>query len=262
MIGLSKKTDYIILGIFGVILILAIVYGLRSFGTTNTKATASSTELSIATAFRESGAESVQTSARCWELLDNKFHSSNEMAAYYESIREVLGDDNMLTFEEYDDQGYIGFSAAGVTEDGYHLNLVLQSMGERNTEDETYLIAELTDKSGNCNIDELRRRMETIFAVVNSTAEPSFMIEGKYEDLLSKREKKRISKSIFTLMDADIENKVSDGSYLSYSGYTEKLPESRTVNNRLINLQTALSDNEEEGCTHIFIGTPVVFSDF
>lgn len=262
MIELSKKTDYIILGIFGLIVILAIVYGLRSFGTTNTKATASSTELSIATAFRESGAESVQTSARCWELLDNEFHTANEMSAYYESIREVLGDDNMLTFEEYDDKGYIGFSAAGVTEQGYHLNLVLQSMGERNSEDETYLIAELTDKSDNCNIDELRRSMEQIFSAVNSSAEPYFMMEGKYDRLLSKREKKRISKNIFTLMEAKIEDKVSDENYLSYSGHTKNLPESHTVNNRSINLQTALSDNEEEESTHIFIGTPVVFSDF
>lgn len=262
MLELSKKTDYIILGIFAAIVIIAIVYGLLSAGTPESKAASSPTELSVSTAFRESGAELVQTSARCWELLDNEFHTANEMSAYYESIREVLGDDNMLTFEEYDDKGYIGFSAAGVTDQGYHLNLVMQSMGERNTEDETYLIAELTDKSDNGNIDELRRSMERIFSAVNSSAEPSFMIEGKYDKILSKREKKRISKNIFTLMEADIEDKVSDGSYLSYSGYTKNLPENHTVNNRPINLQTALSDNEEEESTYIFIGTPVVFSDF
>lgn len=262
MIGLSKKTDYIILGLLAVIVVIVIVCGLLSFQSHPSTATATSSELSIATAFRESGAEWVQTTARCWEQIDSEFHNSNEMSSYCESIREVLGDDNMLTFEEYDDQGYIGFSAAGVTEQGYHLNLIMQSMGDRSSEDETYLIVELTDKGEEGSLDELHRYIEKIFTTVPCTAKPSFMIEGKYNELLSKREKKQISKKIFSLMEADIEDKVSDGSYLSYSGYTEKLPESRTVNQRLINLQTALSDNEEEESTHIFIGTPVVFSDF
>ena len=63
-------------------------------------------------------------------------------------------------------------------------------------------------------------------------------------------------------MDAEIGDKISDGSYISFSGYTPNLSGSIQSDDHTINLQTALSDNDVDGSTHIYLGTPVVFSDF
>ena len=63
-------------------------------------------------------------------------------------------------------------------------------------------------------------------------------------------------------MEGDVAEKVSDGSDVSFSGFSEHLGSGVTSGRHTVNLQTALSDNEEEGRTHIYIGSPVVFSDF
>ena len=59
-----------------------------------------------------------------------------------------------------------------------------------------------------------------------------------------------------------IEEKIKEDDYLSYSGYTEQFSYSVNSGDHSINLQAALSDNEEEGRTHLYLGTPLVFSDF
>lgn len=261
MIRLLKKTDSIILGLSAFAVVLAIGYAVWLSNERSVSMVSSSAELTLDSAFQESGAEPVSVSARCWEQIDQKFHDSSDMAMYFAAICEVIGDDDLLSFDEYDDHGYAGFSISGITEQGYNLNLVVQSLGERNVEDETYIIAEIS-KEGNTNIEDLRNYLNGVFASINCRCEPYFMMEGKYDVLLSKREKKRVSKKIFALMDGKVEEKISDGNYVSFSGYTEHLDGSVSSSDHKINLQTALSDNEEEGSTYIHIGTPVVFSDF
>lgn len=262
MYKLSKTVDYIILGMSAFALIVTVVYGIWYSGQQPAAAASSGEELTLSTAFAESGADLVQVSVRCWEQLDQTFHDGDDMALYYASIAQVLGDDDLLTFDEYDDQGIAGFSIGGTTEQGYDLNLVFQSLGDRNTEDETYIVAEVCDKSGNDDAKELQAFVRDIYAAVNCRCEPYLMIEGKYDEILSKREKKRVSKNIFTLMDGSIEEKISDGSYVSFSGYTPNLPGGVRSDDHTVNLQTALSDNDVDGSTHIYLGTPVVFSDF
>lgn len=257
-----RKIDFLILSFSAVAVIFAIVYALWYSGEKEIASVAAPTELSLSTAFEESGANIVQISARSYELLDQTFHDGDDMAFYYTSIAQVLGDDDLLTFDEYDDKGIAGFSIGGTTEQGYELNLVFQSLGDRNTEDETYMVVEACDKSGTADAEELRTFVREIYAAVNCRCEPYLMMEGKYDDILSKREKKRISKRIFALMDGSIEEKISDGSYVSFSGYTSHLSGSMQADDHTINLQTALSDNEVDGSTHIYLGNPVVFSDF
>ena len=88
------------------------------------------------------------------------------------------------------------------------------------------------------------------------------MIEGAYDEIKSTREKKNIAKKIFRVFNGEIEEKIKEDDYLSYSGYTEQFSYSVNSGDHSINLQAALSDNEEEGRTHLYLGTPLVFSDF
>ena len=261
MYKLSNRLDWVILTTFGLIFVFVIGYAFW-LSADDSVAVSSSMDPDLSVALEESGADFSELSAQCWEQIDTEFHDGGDMALYYESIKEVLGDDDLLSFEEYDDEGYAGFSINGITEQGYTLSLVVQSMGHRDTEDETYIIAELSDDRNSADMDEIRGYLKDIFAAVSCDCEPSFMIEGVYDDILSKREKKQKAKKVLNFMDAKIEDKISDGHYVCYSGYTEFFPYSIRTDDGVVNLQAALSDHEEEGNTHIYIGTPVVFSDF
>ncbi|MGN0962090.1 MAG: YwmB family TATA-box binding protein [Clostridia bacterium] len=256
----ERKLDIFILGLSLCVVLLSIVYGVLQGSSPS--AVSSAVKPSLETAFKESGAEFLSLSAQCWTKIDSEFHDGQELSYYYEELRGLLGDDDLLSFDEYDDEGYAGFSINGVTEQGYEMNLVVQSLGDRNTEDETYIIVELVDENSIRHLSDMRSYMEKLFGFVSAEAEPSYMIEGAYDEIKSTREKKNIAKKIFRVFNGEIEEKIKEDDYLSYSGYTEQFSYSVNSGDHSVNLQAALSDNEEEGRTHLYLGTPLVFSDF
>lgn len=256
----ERKLDFMILGLSLCLVLFAVGFGI--WQSASSSAVSSPIKPSLETAFQESGAEFLSLSAQCWTLIDAQFHDGQELARYYEELKGLLGDDDLLSFDEYDDEGYASFTISGVTEQGYQMNLVVQSLGDRNTEDETYMIVELTDEDNLYHLDDMRLYMEKLFSFVSAKIEPSYMIEGSYEEMKSNREKKSIAKKIFRVLDGHIEEKIKEDDYVSYSGYTDHFPYSVESDRHPINLQAALSDNEEEGRTHLYLGTPVVFSDF
>lgn len=255
----ERKLDIFILGLSLCVVLSAVVYGI--WQGSSPSAVSSSVKPSLETAFEESGAEFLSLSAQCRAQIDSEFHDGKTLACYYEELRGILGDDDLLSFDEYDDEGYAGFSISGVTEQGFQLNLVVQSLSG-GVEDETYIIVELADESSIRHLNDMRLYMEKIFGLVSADAEPFYMIEGSYDEIKSTREKKSIAKKIFRVFNGKIEERIKEDDYLSYSGYTDQFSYSLNSDNHPVNLQAALSDNEEEGRTHLYLGTPLVFSDF
>lgn len=256
----NRRNQMIVIGLF--IALIACTFLMTLMKMPSSEEAAAGVDTPLLTAFKESNADFTRITAQGWSQIDNVFHDGEELFSFYESIREVLGDDDLLSLDEYDDDAYAGITVFGNTEQGYDLDLVLQSMADEDAGNETYIIVNLTDEIDVHDIDEVDTYLDTIFASVSSTSDPSLLIEGKYEELKSKREKKKIAKAIFKALDGKIEEKVSDDGYISYSGYTELIADSITSDNHKINLQVALSDDEENQSTIIYIGSPVVFSDF
>lgn len=254
------KNGMIIISLF-VLLILSTA-GILIFDYNYSRAASVKAEAPLQTAFLESGAEFISLNLQGWELLDDTYHDGNELSEIYEKVSVVLGENSHIVLDEYDDDGYAGVSASGETEQGYSLDLVLQSLGNRNTGDETFLIVNLIDQNHVRDIPSLQQYLIRIFKTAGCNVDPSIVIEGKYEELKNNREKKQIAKNIFRVLGGKIEEKADGDAYISFSGYSDAINHSVSSGGHNINFQVALSDNEEEGCTHIYIGTPVVFSDF
>ncbi|HMM06258.1 MAG TPA: YwmB family TATA-box binding protein [Clostridiales bacterium] len=256
----NRKNQLIVIGLF--IALIACTFLMTLMKLPSAEEASAVVDKPLLTAFKESEADFTCITAQGWCQIDTVFHGGEELFSFYESIKEVLGDDDLLSIDEYDDQSYAGITVFGNTEQGYEMDLVLQSMADEASGSETYLIVNLSDEQDVRDIDEVDTYLGTIFAAVSSKSEPSLLIEGEYDELKSKREKKKIAKAIFKALDGKIEEKISDDGYVSYSGYTELISNSITSDNRKINLQVALSDNEQDQSTIIYIGSPVVFSDF
>ncbi len=254
------KNGMIIISLFA--LLVLSTAGILIFDYNYSRTAAVKVDAPLQTAFLESGAGFVSVNLQGWELVDDAYHDCKELSQIYEKIGAVLGENDHLVLDEYDDEGYAGISASGETEQGYSLDLVLQSLGDRNTSDETFLIVNLIDQNHVRDIPSLQQYLMRIFKAAGCSVEPSVVIEGKYEGLKSTREKKQIAKKIFRVLNGKMEEKADGDSYISFSGYSDAIERSVSSGGHDVNLQVALSDNEEEGCTHIYIGTPVVFSDF
>ena len=256
-IGKQMIRRILFLGVF-----LTGLYALTVFLPEEERITSAFLKEPFETAYSESGAEMVSLSLRNWARLDKEFHDGADLAILYQDVRNVLGDDKNLSLEEYDDDGFTSIVIQGKAENGAELNLTLQSLKEGNDGSGTYLIAESRMSGGEMDLSLLDRYTASIFSAVHAEYNPSLVMEGKYGEVISKKEKRKIIKSVFAAVEGKIKEKVSDGNYLSCSGSSKNIAGGVKSGNHLINLQVVLSDNEEEGATYLYIGSPVVFSDF
>ncbi|MGI5874813.1 MAG: YwmB family TATA-box binding protein [Bacillota bacterium] len=225
-------------------------------------AVSASLDQSLETAFAESGAGMTSVTLRGWARLDGAYHDAASLAEIYQRVKVVLGDDSALFCEPYDDEGFNSVAVRGTAENGAELNLTLQSLAAAETEAGTYLIVETSLPGGKGTAAILNDYAASIFAAAKGRYEPSLLIEGKYEGIRSKKEKRAVAKAVFAAVDGEVTERVSDGSYLSYSGRSRRIDGGVTSGDHTVNLQVALSDNERENATYIYIGSPVVFSDF
>ena len=88
--------------------------------------------------------------------------------------------------------------------------------------------------------------------------------EGTVEGRLSAEERAKVAHNIFRefggeeVLDSDVDN---PDYYVAY-GYTSGVEQYKRVNNKKININVAMSYDEQENKTRIIVGTPLINSDF
>lgn len=90
-------------------------------------------------------------------------------------------------------------------------------------------------------------------------------IEGKIFGKMEKEEMAELAEDLFQSMGGGsvLTGSISSGDnyYVAY-GYTNGIAAAKNVNGRKVNLNVAISYNENEDCTEVIMGTPLINSDF
>ncbi|MDO4541757.1 MAG: YwmB family TATA-box binding protein [Bacillota bacterium] len=216
----------------------------------------------LVAAFEESGAAFQELTAQSWGKVGTGRENLPELEALYEKVVASLGEGAKVTIEEATEENYVGLSATGKTPQGYDINITLQSIKDNYEEDETYLIIDLHENLDSKEAAGIRQTAENCFAAVNAKGETSVLISGYFEHILNGEAKKALTTAVFASVGGESVETVDSGTYISDSGYCPGLPRSITANGQEINLQIALFDNEVQNQTGIFIGTPLIFSEY
>ncbi len=215
-------------------------------------------------AFNASGADFREVSVQAWVKTDGTFHTADELGAIYQTIAPTIepSPEEDYLREDYNDENYTSITLNGKTVDGYQLEFVLQSIKDDYEEDETYLIIKLTETSDYQKVEALEEKVLEIFLCIGAEPEMNTLLTAGYDEVLSKREKRNLAETIYEAAGATIVEGVEEKNYLSKSGYVSGMRRSVESNGKEINLQLALLDNEVDGETWLYLGTPLVFSEY
>lgn len=215
-------------------------------------------------AFNASGADFQDITVQAWVKTDNIFHSAAELDEIYKKIAGQIKPAKKQDYnrEDYDDDSYTSITINGLTEEGYTLEMVLQSIKDNYEEDETYLIVKLTEKSDYNKVKTLEDKVDSIFKVIEMEPEMNTLLTASFDRVLSMKEKRNLAETVFQEAGATIVEGVEEKNYLSKSGYVEGMRRSVDSEGKEINLQFALLDNEVDGQTWLYLGTPLVFSEY
>ncbi len=215
-------------------------------------------------AFNASGANFKDVSVQAWVKTDGVFHDATELEEIYQKIAPEITpwEEEDYLREDYADDTYASISLSGKTEEGFTLEFVLQSIKDDYEEDETYLIVKLTETSDYNKMTALEEKVEAIFKCIEAEPEMNTLLTAGYDKVLSKREKLKMAEMVFDAAGATIVEGVEENNYISKSGYVDGMRRSVDSDGKEINLQFALLDNEVDGETWLYLGTPLVFSEY
>ncbi|QCX33378.1 hypothetical protein FDN13_06460 [Caloramator sp. E03] len=128
--------------------------------------------------------------------------------------------------------------------------------------DEIYVCLTQSQYDGIMNINIIRRTINNCFSIYG--IEPSFcsLIEGKFKKSMGNEEMKEIAQKTIISSKAKLIDKMEDRTLVSFYGYSPYIKDKVEVNGQDFNINVALRFSKTEGCTYIFIGTPVINAEY
>ncbi|MEE0775686.1 MAG: YwmB family TATA-box binding protein [Bacillota bacterium] len=254
----NKKMTWLSVAVgLTVILLAFVVYFLP-----RTSETASGAEDTLITAFENSGAQFSGVTAQSWGTLPATATTLDDIKDLYTKALEVLGSQVRINTTTYKDDYNVGITAEGTTDDGYTVDLVIQSISDTDGTAETYLIVNLTEENDLAAVAAIGKKAESLFSAVGGAGETSLLLSGNFDTILTMKEKLSVSELVFHSVGGEILEGVENETYLSQSGYCPGLTRSVTSNGQTINMQIAMFDNEVVDETCFYLGTPLVFSEY
>ncbi len=120
----------------------------------------------------------------------------------------------------------------------------------------------LSQYNDDVNITNIRRSISKAFSIYNVKPSFSSLIQGKYDGVLSILQMKERAAKIFSSNSASFVEGVDDGKMVSVSGYVSSIREKIRYMGKLVNLNTALRYSKADGCTYIWLGSPIILLEY
>ena len=209
----------------------------------------------LAQAFGASGAEFTEWQMVAWSKLNQKVNDSAALVQKGKTLTDKLGmsqSGERLT-EENDFKNYLILGTIGVVQ----VEILMQTLPEA-----TYLVVTLTGDNGEGELSANQKRLEEAFAGESQTVSMNTLITGTIDGALSNKEAEKLLNQVFASVDAKIMEKTKDETYYSYTGYQPNLPQKVLSGARDVNLQVAISFDEEKKQTLFYLGSPLLFGQY
>lgn len=125
-----------------------------------------------------------------------------------------------------------------------------------------YVCFTLSQQGSIMNINNIRRTIYYVFSIYGK--KPSFcsLILGKYKGIMTSEKMKEIALKILKTNNADFINEIEDRNLVSFCGYIPDINEKADAAGTPVNINIALRNSRKEGCTYIWIGSPVINAEY
>jgi hypothetical protein len=120
----------------------------------------------------------------------------------------------------------------------------------------------LSQYNDDVNITNIRRSISKAFSIYNVKPSFSSLIQGKYNGVLTISQMKERAARIFSSNSASFVEGVDDGNMVSVSGYVSSIGDKISYMGKWVNLNTALRYSRTDGCTYIWVGSPIILLEY
>ena len=120
----------------------------------------------------------------------------------------------------------------------------------------------LSQYNDDVNITNIRRSISKAFSIYNIKPSFSSLIQGKYNGVLTISQMRERAVKMFSSNSASFVEGVDDGNMVSVSGYVSSIEDKISYMGKWVNLNTALRYSRTDGCTYIWVGSPIILLEY
>lgn len=186
------------------------------------------------------GTGKIETDGTCKATAEKLFNASGLIGEY-----KIDEEYNAATLELYNKT--------------VHMVIKTKKMQSKNL---IYASVILSQYNDDVNITNIRRSISRAFSIYNIKPSFSSLILGKYNEFLSISQMKERAAKAFSTNNARFVEGVDDGNMVSVSGYISGIGDKISYMGKLVNLNTALRYSRTDGCTYIWVGSPIILLEY
>lgn len=126
-----------------------------------------------------------------------------------------------------------------------------------------YLHALIDTNADTKNMSQTKKKLSSFLNKMNyNDYQLHTIVECQYKGKMTQKEKQSLTEKLFKQYGAMILSNKEDNNYFVAYGYTLGEQDSITINGKKVNLNLAITYDEEKGVSRIFLGTPLIQVDF
>lgn len=143
--------------------------------------------------------------------------------------------------------------------DNFNVEIKTRKMMSKNS---IYASVKLSQFTPGMNITNIRRSISKSFSYYKAKPSFSSLVQGKFRGILSIGQMKEKVASIYKRRFASNLEGIENTNMISYSGYINGIRDKVSYMGKWVNLNTALRYSKADGCTYIWIGSPIILLEY
>lgn len=219
----------------------------------------------IVDAFRSTGAYFRKMDIQGWVQLNDRYITQNEMHHTLNLVITKLGiDTKKFKTQTQNHDNFLSITRSGWFDQQTYLTAIIQTVrgdGGQN-KGETYLIVGFSHFGTPKNHSLLRTKIMDAFSPVQAEAKYSTVISGTVPKKIDAAEMQELTNKVMGKAGAEIVENYADGRMVSVTGYTPGIADRLTPGEKRVNINMAVRYNSEDNNTYIYIGSPIITTEY
>lgn len=250
-------------------LVLSLGFLYHTVDAKNVQANTGKSSTLLADSFHTTGADFKKMDIKGWAQLNDSYITPNEIHKKLSLVSAQLGiDTKKLKTQIQSSNNYFSISKSGWFDRQTYLTVIVQTTRENNklaggqNKGETYLIVGFSHFGAPKNYLYLRTKILGAFYPGQAEANYSTVISGTLPKKIDVTEMQKLTKKAMETAGAsNLENAV-DARMVSVTGYTPGIVERLTLGQKTVNINMAVRYNSEDNNTYVYIGSPIITTEY
>lgn len=213
--------------------------------------------------FKQSGAQFTRVEVNGWANTGISSLTYDSALKYFQGlVKRLYGNSSVLPIKIAEEEGLYTMSTSGLLQGGIRARLALQMVGEHpiNEPTEYYLTVSLIDTRSAENYKVMNKLVDDL--VKKPIIHKSTVICGHLTGQLSPSQTNKALKTMTDACHAQKVERLTMGSLVSISAYSPDVRQALTLDKNSVNINMALRYNSLENKTYVYVGSPLITTEY